>query len=366
MHKVERKILIQGWKTASKPAALLAFLSRVWPVVVLFPAALHGHPFNDAYFNAEMQRYVRRIVDQSVMHNYARALELCLEIEQKYPEHPAGYFFRAAVLQSKMMDYENYDELETFFELSQKALRLSRRDMRKHSRNSWPYFFAGASLGYQAFYHFREKNYLQAFRDGWNSIQMLNLVVEYDPQNYDAYLGIGAFKYYRSKYSRFLKMIPFVKDERQIGIELIQKAIEHGKFAPVAAMNALIWIYIEEKRFAEAEALVDSALSLYPGSRFFLWGKAAAAYKRGALERAARAYQTILQSYESEEGPGSPYNEMVCHTMLADIYHKLKSPGRAAEHATRALTYRINPPLQKRARKFQKKAQQILKQLSGR
>ncbi len=303
---------------------------------------------------------MQQIIDDSVLQKYEEAQHLCREIEEKYPNNPAGYFFRAAVLQSKMMDYENYDDLDKFFRLTKRAIRLSRKDIRKNSRNSWPYFFLGASLAYKAFYHFREKDFLQAFRDGWNSIKTLELALERDPSNYDIYLGIGAFKYYRSKYSRYLKALPFVKDERELGIQMIRQTIEHGKFAYSAALNALIWIYIEEGRYAEAEQLVYQALSKYPGSRFFLWGKAAVEYKQKKWAIAAAAYQKILASYQKPNDGGSDYNEMVCYTMLADIYQKTHQYEKASLFAQKALQIKLEKPLQKKAKVYWEKAEQIL------
>ena len=316
----------------------------------------------DDYFPPEMQEKVHAIVQHSVMQEYAAARSLCLELERQYPDHPAGYFFRAAVLQSKMMDYENYAQLEEFFRLTKRAVALAQKDIKRYPKNSWPYFFLGASLGYKAFYFFRDKNYLQAFRDGWNAIKMLELALERDSTNYDVYLGVGAFKYYKSKYGKFIKILPFIADERELGIRLVWRAIRQGKFAGPAAMNALIWIYIEEKQYDEAERLVRRALNQYPGSRFFLWGKAALAYKQKQWSIARNAYQELLATYEKEAPIVSPFNQMVCHVMLADIYQKMKAPQEAHRHASLALRFDIDKHLKKRAKIYHRVANRILEQ----
>ncbi len=316
-----------------------------------------------SYFPPEMQEKVEQIVNHSVMQDYDAARAICLEMERAYPEHPGGYFFRAAVLQSKMMDYENYAELDEFFRLTRRALELARRDIKKYRQNSWPYFFLGASLGYRAFYYFREKNYLQAFHDGWNAIKMLERSLELDSTNYDVYLGIGAFKYYKSKYSKSLQFLPFVTDERELGIRLIRKTIEMGKFAYPAALNALTWILLEEGRYAEAEATVREALQKYPGSRFFLWGKAAVAYRQEKWTEAREAYEGILASYVNDPGGRSPFNEMVCHAMLATIYQKTGNGDLARRHAEEVLQIRIDRRLKKRAKPYLKLASQILEEV---
>lgn len=335
-------------------------LLTVWLLFIsLAPLKLAAQ---DAYFPSEMQDIVHAIVRHSVMQEYDTATGLALQLKRRYPDHPAGYFFQAAVLQSKMMDYENYARLEEFFRLTKRAVALAQKDIKRYPRNSWPYFFLGASLGYKAFYFFRDKNYLQAFRDGWNAIKMLELALERDSTNYDIYLGVGAFKYYKSKYGKYVKILPFVADERDLGIRMIQKAIYRGRFAAPAAMNALIWIYIAEERYEDAGDLVRQALNAYPRSRFFLWGKAALAYKQKQWIIARNAYRELLATYESEGDTASPFNQMVCHVMLADIYQRMKAPQQANRHASLALQFDIDKPLKKRAKIYYEVAHRILEE----
>ena len=329
------------------------------PLLLLLPHPLAAQN----YLPAEMNRDIARIIDNTVMQRYTRAESLCVVLQQRYPQHPAGYFLHAATLQSKMLDYENYAGEKEFFALTKKVIELAKRDIRKQQKNAWPYFFLGGALGYNAFLQARDGSYWTAFQNGVKTIQALQAVIDLDPQNYDAYLGIGSFKYYRSKFSNFLKFIPILKDERKQGIVMIRQAIEHGRFSRPAALNGLIWIYIEEKNYSEAEQLSEMALQNYPGSRFFLWGKATLAYKQRRWPAAEAAFSEILQSYVSE-GNASPYNRMVCHTALAEISYQQDFPEKAEQHARQALAIEVDKKLRKRAKKHRKHAEKILKSLA--
>lgn len=307
----------------------------------------------------------QHIIQHTTRQNYAHALALCHLLQQRHPEHPVGYFFEAATLQARMLDFEDYSEQKTFFALSKKVVSLCRTLLVKQPENSLLYFFWGAALGYEAYFQGKDNHMLQAFRGGWDSIQLLERALALDPGNYDVYLGIGAYKYYRSKYSHFLKWLPFVHDERQAGIEMIRQAIDNGLFARPAALNALIWIYVEEKHYEAAQELVDRALADYPGSRFFLWGKARVAQLREDWPAAAAAYREILRSY-AEDGKQVPVNELICYAGLAECARAEGDAASAIELARRALAIEVPSSGRKKVEPYRDEAKKLLRELGAR
>lgn len=317
-----------------------------------------GSVSGNSYLPPEMEPMLQQIIDHTVLQQYEKAFALSEQLQKEYPQNPAGYFLHAAALQAAMMDYEDYHLMGRFNELTRRVEEICEKDIKASSNNAWPYFFLGAACGYEAVYCGRQKDYGRAFKYGWRSIRYLQRALALDPKNYDIYLGIGTYKYYKSKYSKFLNFLPFVEDEREEGIQMIRMSIEKGKFSRAAAMNTLIWIYIGEERFEEAEKLVEMATQEYPGSRFFFWGKAAVAYKRERWSEAARAFQQIIDSYAAENR-SSAYNELVCHTVLAEIALKQKDYKKANSHAETALAIKLDKMFNKRAEKFIKQAKRI-------
>ncbi len=324
--------------------------------IVFFFSAQDVHP--QAYFTDEMIERANEIIDLATMQQHGSALARAVEFQNKWPDHPAGYFFHAAALQSKMLDFEKYHESDQFFQLTRKVLKLSARDIRKHPDNPWPYFFAGGAYGYDAFMHGRLNNLYKAFQNGWNSIRALENCLKADSTNYDAYLGIGTYKYYRSAMSKTLSWLPFVKDERDLGIRMIERAIARGRFSKAAGMNGLMWIFVHEKQYEKAMALADSALRAFPGSRYFLWGKAAIAFKQENWQLADSLYSHILTTYTDEQD--SPYNSMECRTNLADIALREGRFQQAIELAEAALNTRLDKVLRKRGKKVRERAKQII------
>jgi len=269
---------------------------------------------------AKTDSLLTRLIAFTIIQRYEDALAVAGLVIKKSPEEPSGYFFQAAVLQARMMDYENYAADEKAFWAATGACRkMAQRQLRERHNEAWAHFFFGSAVGYEAFFVGKKKKYFEAFRYGWESIQHLEAALKLDPKLYDAYLGIGTYKYYRSKMSKSLSWLPFIKDERALGIAMIRTAITQGLYSRTAAVNGLSWILMDENRPAEALALIDSALALYPTSRFFLWSVGEAAFRVGRYEQAAAHYQQILASLQNENRL-SPYLELVGRARLARVY----------------------------------------------
>jgi tetratricopeptide (TPR) repeat protein len=278
---------------------------------------------------ARIDSLLQKTIASTTIQNYEEALKLANLVIKISPHEPIGYFFQAAVLQARMMDYENYEgDEKAFFAATGNCRKLAQRQLRERRHEAWAHFFFGSAIGYEAFVVGKKKKYFEAFRYGWESIQHLEAALQIDPQLYDAYLGIGTYKYYRSKMSRRFSWLPFVKDERETGMRMIHEALAKGRYSRTAAINGLSWILMDENRPAEALALIDSALAIYPASRFFLWGAGEAAFRVKRYDHAAAHYQQILASLQ-KENQLSPYLELVGRARLTRVYQAANKSEKA-------------------------------------
>jgi len=308
---------------------------------------------------------VRQVINRTIAQKYGEALVLADSVARLAPEEPAGYFFRAAVLQARMLDYGGLEDEKTFFNATGTCRKLAQKKLRQNIKDAWAHFFLGSALGYEAFFLGKKKRYFEAFRTGWQCIQHLEAALKHDPQLYDAYLGIGTYKYYRSKMSKNFTWLPFVDDERAEGIRMVRQAIANGRYSRSAAINGLSWILMDENRSKEALVLVDSALTLYPGSRFFLWAAAAAAYRVERYDQAAVCYGQILQSLQNENAL-SPYIELVCRTRLARAYQAVNKKEPACEELQRIDALELSKDDRSRGEAFLKEVALYRKECEGR
>ena len=279
------------------------------------------------------------------------------------PTNPVGYFFHAAVLQTRMMDYEAYDKEIEFLNLVKKTIKLSKNYLRNSQKEPWGYFFLSGGYGYLAFYQGKQNKLIEAFKTGRNSINALEKALENENPLHDLYFGLGTYKYYRSKLSRYFTWLPFVEDERAEGIEMIKIAMEKSRYSRYSAMSGLCWICIEEENYEEGLQIIQQALEEFPESRIFLWCAAKTAKKLELWDEAAGYYEKILFSLKIENVL-SPYNEIICRVNLYEIYSKLEKYQQAKEQCEKILAINLNKADQKRLSKNFKTTQKSCREFS--
>ncbi|MFQ5824038.1 MAG: tetratricopeptide repeat protein [bacterium] len=283
----------------------------------------------------------------SILQSYDEAEAIFTKIEMKMPESPVGYFFHAASLQLKMMDFEIYDEDSKFLSLINKTIKLSQIQLKKQPKDAWAYFFLGGGFGYLAFYQAKHKKIVEAFQNSNRSVKALEAALIIDSTLYDAYLGVGTYKYYRSKLSRYLTWLPFVRDERAKGIKMIKTSIQKSQYSRYAALNGYCWISIAEGNINESWQLVKSALEEVPESRVFLWCAAEIAVKLNRWEEALAFYMKILDSLKNQNVL-SPYNEFECRRRMAQIYFQIMNFKKAQEECDKIINIKMNKKTQER------------------
>jgi tetratricopeptide (TPR) repeat protein len=301
---------------------------------------------------------IRRGIALSIAQDYEAALALFSALERQMPKNPAGYFFQAAVLQFKMMDHERYDETDLFRQKLVRTITVSRDNLKKNKNDAWAHFYTGAAYGYLAFSQAKQMQLVDAFKNGRSSIVALEKALAVDSTLYDAYLGLGTYKYYRSGLSRHLAWLPFIEDERAAGMMMVRRAMAKSHYSQFSALNSLCWILIEEKRYEESYRLIRSVLTDYPDNRTFLWCAAKLAKKMSRWHEAVEYYQEILHSFAAQ-GVHSPYNELSCRKNLIELYQTLGESALTEKECGFIKQFRLDPQPQKRTEKKLKEVTEL-------
>jgi len=333
-------------RRASRRCARFAMLPLLMAALLF-----SGRPaFAQEFISPAMDSLIRSGIRLSIQQKYEQALALFTQMEREHADHPAGYFFHAATLQTRMMDYERYDEEEQFFALLDTTVRLATAAIRRDAKNAWAHFFLGGAYGYLAFYQAKQSRYLHAFQFGSKSIRALNKAAKLDTALYDVHLGLGSYDYHRSRLSRHLSWMPFVRDGRQQAIEMLRQAMRKSRYSRYSALNGLCWILLEEGRAAEGLTLIEQALREFPNSRVFLWCAAKLTAKLNRHRQAIGYYNRILASFAAEK-VSSPYNEVICRKNLAILYGKLNDREAAARECAKIAQMHLEAPTRNRLKK---------------
>ena len=308
---------------------------------------------------------LRHGMELCVQENYDQAFQFFTDIRQRYPKDPAPHFFMAAILQTKMMDFETLEwhnafelEIDTTLALSEAILKVDPENI--HAR-----FYHGSALSYISFQMAREKKYLQSINRAITAMYQLHWVMENDSTCYDVYLGWGSYKYWRSYLTRHFNWLPFFRDQRQEGIEYIITAYEYGSFSKWAALSNLAWIYIQEGQYREAIQCAKTGLSTFPDSRFFMWPWADAHYGQGNYRASLEAYKKLLQSVRNEQY-NNHYNEIVLHLKIANCYFKLGDVNASQNHVQALFAIHPEESVGKSLQPKFKEAEELLETIKSR
>ena len=144
-----------------------------------------------------------------------------------------------------------------------------------------------------------------------------------------------------------MKWLPWVRDEREKGIRLLRKSIDHGSFSRWVGMNSLAWIEYDRESFSKALVLFRRGLRRFPGSRFFLWGTADTCFRLGLYDQAAEGYEDILEII-LDMVYNNGFNEAVCRFKLCKTYMADERYVDAIEQCDAILRLDTKPDVAKR------------------
>ena len=106
---------------------------------------------------------------------------------KRYPEHPAGYFFYAVVLDEWTGYYQSTKKENEFYRYCDLAVEKGQAMLDKQSTDAWAKFFVGGTEGLKGNFESRYERWITAFRYGWKGVSILKDLQKgiYDPQPAD-------------------------------------------------------------------------------------------------------------------------------------------------------------------------------------
>jgi len=294
------------------------------------------------------QAIVRRVVRETFMMQYMQALSTADSLEALLPGHPAAPLLKAGVLYCRMLDFEDRLDVEEF----EKNYTLAWKRAEKLDKSLRPEknLYLGILLGFKSLLHQREGQWWPAVRLGMKSVGYLKSCLDEDPFYSDAYLGVGTYKYWRSRATDFINWLPLFPDEKKIGVEMVRSAIEKGLFSREIARSTLAWILIDNGHPSEAVSLSLEGLKSYPESRFYLWTLADGYLHSRQWRKATVEFQKLYDSLHPLKR-NNGYNEVGLCKQMARCYRNLNDPRTELVWLERGLAV----PLDKEAKKRREK-----------
>jgi hypothetical protein len=255
-------------------------------------------------------------IDQVILQNYTGAYKLFSELDKSYPTLPLGKIFLAAnqitkefELNLPFSDKQIVRWLEAADEQADKLLQERENDV-------WNNYYKGLARGYLAYYYGIQESWVKAFSTALSAKKYIDRCVELEPGFSDAYVALGAYKFWKSEKTEFFSWI--IKDERAEGIRLLQSSIIKRSYQSFLAVHNLFWIYIHRKEFQNAYNVILPAIRKYPESRFFKWDFARVLDELDR-NKALTIYNDLLGSYRNDK-PANRCNEITLLYLIGKNY----------------------------------------------
>lgn len=269
---------------------------------------------------------------------FQEATALFDSLQEAYPDHPAPYFYRAATYQSWMSSYR-FSRFQNELEENVKLAIDTGNDLLKERKDDpWLNFYIGAAYGYRAFFRVRSWNFIGAYIDGKKGIGNFKKALEKEPALYDAYLGLGAYHYWRTARSGFIRVIAFwMSDKRDFGLEQIEFAAQHGRYAPEEAGLALVTALYDYEKYEWALEVLEKFMALYQEqliSSLYLYGRIVFHFQR--WPEVQETFEEILGRLENYPYPSIGY-QVECKYWIAEALRGQDQPEEALSLAESAL-----------------------------
>ncbi|MBN1639548.1 MAG: hypothetical protein JW866_11305 [Ignavibacteriales bacterium] len=278
------------------------------------------------YPDPKVDKYIKSGIEQIIKQDYNFAETTFNKLATEYPNLPFGKIYLAAVYVTKQKDYAEVINEDYVEKLLDDALKICDNLLKKDKNNLWYNYFKALAEGYYSFFKTEVGSYLSAFSRSGTSVDYYEKCLDIDSTFYEAYVGIGAYNYWKSKY---FDWIPFVSNHRLLGIKQLKIGAAKANYSKYFAKNSLMWIYIDRENFKSAITAAENALQYYPGNRMFLWG-IARAYEDVNKEKAIQYYYTLLESILNIPNHNG-YFEIEIKHKIAQQYFQLGKKNEALD-----------------------------------
>lgn len=276
---------------------------------------------NEPRIPVELHRLVAESVDLTLKQEYASADSVVHIMTMRFPGHPFGYLYSAAVMEAKSMDYLDPLDYTRFDSVLNVARNGAEKTIRDFPQSPLGYYYLGTAIGYDAYAQVDAGNWLGGILKGLSAASEFRKCIEIDSSFYDAYVGVGTYYYWKSRKIQFLNWM--LGDNRDEGIRMLQLAVERAEYNKFAALSVLAAVYLDRKEFDRAVRYAEAALDMYPNNRIFLGELAEIQEQSGDLAGAVGTYGRLLASI-IQARINNPYSEIYCRMHLLKAKLALK------------------------------------------
>lgn len=199
------------------------------------------------------------------------------ELIKLYPEHPAGFVYKAALVWWQALEDRQNKSLKAQYDiLTKTAIEKGLAWIQKNPRDKMALAYLASAYGNAARFDVTiTHSYLSALRNGKKGHKYIEMAHQLDKDFYDAYIGIGSYNYFTGALPAVIKPFAWLlgaRGDKNEGLRQLLMAAEKGEYAQTEAKIVLLSVYITEKRWDDYQRQLESLVEEYPLNHvLYMW-----------------------------------------------------------------------------------------------
>lgn len=262
-----------------------------------------------------VQQFLHHGMDALFNLEYDKAWSDFQNAKKLKPDTPIGEIFESEFYWWKIFDttgdFYNLDYIDAlktksspfddeFINTMEKAFTKSDVYLKSHPGDAEAYFHLGMANALRSRLEAGRDHTLAVIKYVKKSRENLDLCMQLDPGYKDAYLGLGAYNFFVEEYGGIYKPLRFLirlpAGNRDLGIQQLQEGARRNNFVSPESKFFLISIFLRDsqKRYAEAEKLLQEMTEKYPNNPIFRFALANSQNLLGQTDLARENFQKVL------------------------------------------------------------------------
>lgn len=253
---------------------------------------------------------------------YDSAKAVFSRLEKSYPKNPFGPLYLAAVEIVKGFDWGVPFSNDYILQKIEKAEVIADNNLDADGKNVWNNYAVATVYAYEAYYDFIQEDWFGVFKTGTSALKYFEKCTDIDKKFYEASSAMAIFDYWKSVKTKDLSWLPFVEDNSEQAIKILERNRKYYSYNDFLLANSLAWIYIDKKQYSKALSICDEVLRKAPGNRIIKWTKARA-LEEIDRKKAIEVYRQILSTFPTSTNYYY-FNIVTLKHKMAMNYEKLR------------------------------------------
>ena len=283
------------------------------------------------------------------------------ELQQKYPDHPAGFLIMAETYWWEAQEDPNNERIETAYYRAQKLAQEKAEAAVKAGKYAQPEvtaYLASAHGSYARFEVTQHESYRRALGAGLRAHRYADQVYKLDPEYYDVWVGLGAFNYFAGTLPTMIK--PFalllgLHGDKKLGIQQLQTAMQKARYSRTEARIVYYSALLSNKEYAPALPILEKLIVDYPDN-FVLYSWATGWFREQKKNLDGAEYFERMYEKQSNRSPSMAKYALIEKAILQIAHNRKPDAIQTLERVKRlpgadALVAARIQVLEKQARK---------------